>query len=153
MLIHTEQMRRQRDIPDLVSDGARERVVVVGVERDGDDAEASLDELCALVRSAGGDVVGRVVQRRAKPDPATYIGKGKAKEVLERARAPNATAAISDGELAPAQGRNLEDLSGVNPLDPKALKFVDRTGLILDVFAQHAHSAEGKLQVGLAQIT
>lgn len=134
----------------------RERVVLVGLARSpaGISAEeASLDELAALADTAGAEAVDRVIQIRDDPDPATYIGKGKAKEVVERARALNADAIIFDDELAPAQGRNLEDLAGVNPLAPGALKIIDRTGLILDVFSQHAHSAEGKLQVELAQMS
>lgn len=115
-------------------------------------AEASLDELEQLAATAGAATVDRIVQVRDRPDPATYIGKGKAKEVIERARVLGAGAIIFDDELAPAQGRNLEDLAAVNPLAPNALKIIDRTGLILDVFAQHAQSAEGKLQVELAQI-
>lgn len=132
----------------------KERVVLVGLARSpaGIEAEeASLDELAALADTAGAEAVDRIIQVRPTPDPASYIGKGKAKEVMERARALKARAVIFDDELAPAQGRNLEDLAGVNPLDPNALKIIDRTGLILDVFAQHAHSAEGKLQVEVAQ--
>ena len=133
----------------------RERVVLVGLARshaDVPDAERSLDELAQLADTAGADEVDRVVQVREAPDPATYIGRGKAREAIQLAKAAGAEAVIFDDELAPAQGRNLEDLAGVNPLDPEALKILDRTGLILDVFAQHAHSAEGKLQVELAQI-
>jgi GTP-binding protein HflX len=136
------------------SDG-RERVLLVGIARshsEVNDAEDSLDELSQLAETAGGVEVERVVQVRDRPDPATYIGRGKAKEVVQLAKALDADAVIFDDELAPAQGRNLEDLAGVNPLAASALKIVDRTGLILDVFAQHAHSAEGKLQVELAQI-
>lgn len=134
----------------------RERVILVGLSHSPAglaDEEISLEELAALAETAGAEAVDRVVQVRGKPDPATYIGKGKAKEIFERARALRARAIIFDDELAPAQGRNLEDIAGVNPLDPRALKIVDRTGLILDVFAQHAQSAEGKLQVELAQIS
>ena len=115
-------------------------------------AEESLEELALLADTAGAEDVGRVVQVREHPDPATYIGKGKAREVVEQARMLKANAIIFDDELAPAQGRNLEDLAGVNPLAESAMKIIDRTGLILDVFSQHAHSAEGKLQVELAQI-
>lgn len=134
----------------------RERVVLVGLARSAaqmEDAESSLEELALLAETAGAEAVEAILQVRETPDPATYIGKGKAREVVERARALGADAVIFDDELAPAQGRNLEDLAGVNPLDPDALKIIDRTGLILDVFSQHAHSAEGKLQVELAQIT
>jgi GTP-binding protein HflX len=115
-------------------------------------AEASLEELALLADTAGAEAVERVIQIRDNPEPATYLGKGKAKEVIEMAHALGAGSIIFDDELAPAQGRNLEDLAGVNPLAPNQLKIIDRTGLILDVFSQHAHSAEGKLQVELAQL-
>ncbi len=134
----------------------RERVVLVGLAHSHagvPDAEASLEELALLADTAGADAVDRIVQVRDTPDPATYIGKGKAKEVVRHAQALSADAIVFDDELAPAQGRNLEDLAGVNPLAPNPLKIVDRTGLILDVFSQHANSAEGKLQVELAQLT
>ncbi|MGH2718155.1 MAG: GTPase HflX, partial [Actinomycetota bacterium] len=117
-----------------------------------EEAEASLDELALLADTAGADTVERVIQVRDSPEPATYLGKGKAKEVIDLAYALDAGMVIVDDELAPAQGRNLEDLAGVNPLAEHQLKIVDRTGLILDVFSQHAHSAEGKLQVELAQL-
>lgn len=127
-------------------------VGLAGSPRELDAAEESLEELAQLAETAGAVAVDRVLQVKSSPDPATYIGKGKAIEIVEIARKKKATAIIFDDELAPAQGRNLEDLAGVNPLAPEALKIIDRTGLILDVFAQHAHSAEGKLQVELAQI-
>ncbi|HEX2258512.1 MAG TPA: GTPase HflX [Actinomycetota bacterium] len=134
---------------------ARERVVLVGLARSSaqlEESEASLEELAQLAETAGAEAVDRVVQVRPTPDPATYVGKGKAMQIVERARHLKANAIVFDDELAPAQGRNLEDLAGVNPLAPDAMKIIDRTGLILDVFAQHAHSAEGKLQVELAQM-
>jgi len=133
----------------------REKVVLVGLARSSRDLDASkdsLEELAQLAETAGAEAVERVLQVKQSPDPATYIGKGKAEEIVEIARRLNASAIVFDDELAPAQGRNLEDLAGVNPLAPDALKIIDRTGLILDVFAQHASSAEGKLQVELAQI-
>ena len=117
-----------------------------------DEAEWSLDELAALADTAGADVLDRLVQRRDRPDPATYVGRGKAKEVVDAALALDAGMVIFDDELTPAQGRNLEELAGVNPLAEKGLKIIDRTGLILDIFAQHARSSEGKLQVELAQL-
>jgi GTP-binding protein HflX len=92
------------------------------------------------------------MQRRKSPDAATYLGKGKAKEIAGIASALDADMLIFDDELTPAQGRNLEDIAGVNPLAERGLKIIDRTGLILDIFAQHARSAEGKLQVELAQL-
>ena len=117
-----------------------------------EDAERSLDELEALADTAGADTVDRVVQRRDHPDPATYLGKGKAREVVEIATALDADMIIFDDELTPAQGRNLEEMAGVNPLAERGLKIVDRTGLILDIFGLHARSAEGRLQVDLAQL-
>lgn len=142
-------MPELRDIPTLASDAdARERVVIVGVQLDGagpDHVEQSLDELEALVRSAGGEVVGRVVQRRPKPDPATFIGKGKVSAVAEEVKLAEADTVVFDEELAPAQLRNLEEaISG---------KVIDRTILILDIFAQRASSVEGRKQVELAQLT
>lgn len=136
-------------------DEVRERAVLVGLAHSHgrlEEAEASLEELALLADTAGAEAVDRVIQVRDTPDTATYLGKGKAHEVIELAHALHADAIIFDDELAPAQGRNLEDLAGINPLAPNQLKIIDRTGLILDVFSQHAHSAEGKLQVELAQL-
>jgi GTP-binding protein HflX len=118
----------------------------------GEEDEWSLDELEALADTAGADTLDRILQKRDAPDSATYIGKGKAKEVVGAAAALDADMLIFDDELTPAQGRNLEELAGVNPLAERGLKIIDRTGLILDIFAQHARSAEGKLQVELAQL-
>ncbi|MGH2735918.1 MAG: GTPase HflX [Actinomycetota bacterium] len=133
----------------------RERAVLVGAafgNGSHEAAEWSLDELQALADTAGADTVDRSLQRRERPDPATYLGKGKAREVTQMATALDADMLIFDDELTPAQGRNLEDIAGVNPLAERGLKIIDRTGLILDIFAQHARSAEGKLQVELAQL-
>lgn len=138
-----------------MTEGTGERVVLVGLARSHAEltqAETSLEELAQLAETAGAQAVARVIQVRETTVPATYIGKGKAHEVIRQAKTLGASAIIFDDELSPAQGRNLEDLAEVNPLDPNALKIIDRTGLILDVFAQHAHSAEGKLQVELAQL-
>jgi GTP-binding protein HflX len=128
--------------------------VLVGVTMSGssEEHEWSLDELAALADTAGADEVERLVQRRDRPDPATYVGKGKAKEIVRTAEALDADMVIFDDELTPAQGRNLEEIAGVNPLAGEGLKIIDRPGLILDIFAQHARSAEGKLQVELAQL-
>ena len=119
----------------------------MGVQFDGDPHDMidhSLDELAALVASAGGEVVGRIVQRRTKPDAATFIGKGKAAELTEEVQRLHADTTVVDQELSPAQLRNLEEtISG---------KVIDRTILILDIFAQRAHSMEGKKQVELAQL-
>jgi GTP-binding protein HflX len=128
--------------------------VLVGVSSPGrrELQEWSLEELTALADTAGADAVDRFVQQRDAPDPATYVGKGKAKEIVGLANALDADMIVFDDELTPAQGRNLEEIAGVNPLAERGLKIIDRTGLILDIFAQHARSAEGKLQVELAQL-
>ncbi len=124
-----------------------ERVVLVGVWTDGTlrDAENSLTELKLLAETAGSEVLEGLIQRREKPDPATYIGSGKAKELRDVVLATGADTVICDGELTPGQLRQLEDVVKV--------KVVDRTALILDIFAQHARSREGKAQVELAQMT
>ncbi|HEY1840896.1 MAG TPA: GTPase HflX [Mycobacterium sp.] len=123
-----------------------ERVVLVGVWTDGTaaDADASLAELAALAETAGSEVLEGMVQRRSKPDPATYIGSGKAAELREVVLATGADTVICDGELSPAQLTALEKAVKV--------KVIDRTALILDIFAQHATSREGKAQVSLAQM-
>ncbi len=124
-----------------------ERVVLVGVWTEGtvQDAENSMAELAALAETAGSQVLENVYQRRDKPDPATYIGRGKVDGVREIVQATGADTVIMDGELAPSQLRNLEDKLKV--------KVVDRTALILDIFAQHAKSKEGQAQVELAQLS
>ncbi|WP_299050130.1 GTPase HflX [uncultured Nocardioides sp.] len=123
-----------------------ERVVLVGVWTEGTqtDADNSMTELAALAETAGSEVLDAMTQRRGKPDPSTYIGSGKVAELTEVVRATGADTVICDGDLAPSQLRNLEDKTGV--------KVVDRTALILDIFAQHAKSKEGKAQVELAQL-
>jgi GTP-binding protein HflX len=123
-----------------------ERVVLVGVWSDGTakDAENSMTELAALAETAGSQVLDGLIQRRQKPDPATYIGSGKVQELLEAVIATGADTVICDGELSPSQLSNLEKQIKV--------KVVDRTALILDIFAQHAKSKEGKAQVELAQL-
>jgi GTP-binding protein HflX len=123
-----------------------ERVVLVGVWTEGsvEDAENSMAELALLAETAGSDVLDNVYQRRQKPDPATYVGRGKVDAVREIVEANGADTVILDGELAPSQLRNLEDRLKV--------KAVDRTALILDIFAQHAKSKEGQAQVELAQL-
>ena len=123
-----------------------ERVVLVGVWTEGTatDAENSMAELAALAETAGSEVLDVLVQRRTRPDPATYVGSGKVVELREAVLASGADTVICDGELTPAQLRALEDRVKV--------KVVDRTALILDIFAQHAKSKEGKTQVELAQL-
>jgi len=124
-----------------------ERVVLVGVWTDGTaaDADNSLTELAALAQTAGSVVLEAVLQRRDRPDPATYIGSGKAKELREIVVATAADTVVCDGELSPGQLRQLEQVVKV--------KVIDRTALILDIFAQHASSKEGKAQVELAQMS
>ncbi|CAB4681514.1 unannotated protein [freshwater metagenome] len=124
-----------------------EKVVLVGVWTEGtsQDAENSLKELAALAETAGSEVLAGLIQRRDKADPATFIGSGKVLELKEAVMNTGADTVVCDGELSPAQLRNLEGKVKV--------KVVDRTALILDIFAQHAKSREGKAQVELAQMT
>lgn len=116
-----------------------ERALLIGI-----DTEKSLDELAALAESAGALVVSRSFQKRQKPDSATFVGSGKAAQLALQAQAAEADVVIFDDELTGAQTRNLEEILGV--------KVIDRTTLILDIFAQRAQSGEGKLQVQLAQL-
>ncbi len=128
----------------------RERIILVGVDLpphgstiDGvPTLDASLDELSLLVDTAGADEVGRIVQRRDAPDPATYVGRGKVTEILELAEATDCDTVVFDDELTPAQQNNLTKALGRSA--------IDRTAVILDIFAQNAHSQEGKAQVQLA---
>jgi GTPase len=123
-----------------------ERVVLIGVWTEGSvqDAENSLAELAALAETAGSLVLEGLIQRRDRPDPATYVGSGKARDLRDIVVAEGADTVICDGELTPGQLRQLEDVVKV--------KVIDRTALILDIFAQHAKSREGKAQVSLAQM-
>ncbi|ADD44208.1 GTPase HflX [Stackebrandtia nassauensis] len=123
-----------------------ERVVLVGVWTKGTltEAENSLAELAALAETAGSQVLDGLIQRRKSPDPATFVGRGKVDELTEAVTASGADTVICDGELSPSQLRNLEAEIKV--------KVIDRTALILDIFAQHATSREGKAQVELAQL-
>lgn len=124
-----------------------EKVVLVGVWTEGSakDADNSIKELAALAQTAGSQVMEALIQRRDKPDSATFIGSGKVKEVREAVVATGADTVVCDGELSPAQLRTLEQKVKV--------KVIDRTALILDIFAQHAKSREGKAQVELAQMS
>ena len=123
---------------------ARQRALAIGVltGRPGEDAE--LAELAELLRTAGVATAGRMVQQRAEPDPDRYFGKGKLAELAEEIKRSDANLVACDDELAPRQERNLEAELGV--------PVIDRTAVILDIFADHAHSADGKLQVELAQL-
>jgi GTP-binding protein HflX len=123
-----------------------ERVVLVGVWTEGTvtDAENSLAELAELAKTAGSAVLEGLIQRRGRPDPSTYIGRGKVEELRSVVVETGADTVVCDGELSPSQLRTLEDRIKV--------KVIDRTALILDIFAQHAKSREGKAQVELAQL-
>ncbi|MCI6421460.1 MAG: GTPase HflX [Blautia sp.] len=122
-----------------------ERVLLVGVqERDGDDTEESLQELAELAKTAGAKVVGTVIQKREAIHPGTYVGKGKIDEIRTLLAALDATGIVCDDELSPVQMNNLQQ-----ELDTKVM---DRTLLILDIFADHATTKEGKIQVELAQL-
>lgn len=136
-----------QDITDVEYRQLRlEKVVLIGVWGKGtlQDAENSLRELAALAETAGAEVLDGLLQRRDFPDAASYLGKGKAQELKGVVAACGADTVIADTELAPSQRRNLEDIVKV--------KVVDRTAIILDIFAQHAKSREGKAQVELAQL-
>ena len=129
----------------LIERAFRERILLVGVVFPGltnEMVDDELDELALLVDSAGADVVARVVQRRDAPDPATFVGRGKAEEIAELSRSLDVDTVVFDDELTPAQHRNLEKLFGRTA--------IDRTAVILDIFAQNARSPEGKAQVELA---
>ena len=132
----------------LIERTYRERILLVAVAIDGaggaGTVEDSLDELALLVDTAGADVVGRITQRRRAPDPATYVGSGKAAEIKALAEATDCDTVVFDDELSPAQQFKLEKLLGRTA--------IDRTAVILDIFAQNASSQEGKAQVELAQL-
>ena len=126
----------------------RDKVVLVGLnspvlKKEENADEATMEELAALVETAGGETVGVVLQNRATPDPRSFIGEGKVEEVREFCRNSGATMVIFDNDLSPSQQRVLTDLLGIQVLD--------RCGLILDIFAQRAKTKEGRLQVELAQ--
>ena len=122
----------------------KERLILVAVEKDGQDAEANLKELALLVETAGAEPVGAIIQRREAVHSGLYIGKGKVDEVQDLISETNADGIVADDELSPAQQRNLASRLGV--------KVLDRTMVILDIFAQRAQSAEGQTQVELAQL-
>jgi GTP-binding protein HflX len=131
----------------LIERSFREKIVLVGVtvppERE-EETERHLDELALLVDTAGADEAARVIQRRDRPDPATYVGRGKAGELRDLSLALDADTVVFDDELSPAQSRNLEKILGRTA--------IDRTAVILDIFAQNAYTQEGKAQVELAQL-
>ena len=129
----------------IETEKAKEKLLLVGISvQDGDDAEDSIEELAGLVETAGAQAVGAVIQKRERMHPATYIGKGKAEELKGLIWETQADGIVCDDELTPAQLRNLTDLLGV--------KVMDRTLVILDIFAMRASTNEGKIQVELAQL-
>jgi GTP-binding protein HflX len=130
--------------PDPAPGAEAERGFVVAVLPKGADTEEELAEIRELARTAGVDPVATLVQPRVRPDPTTYVGKGKLDELKRAFGEMDAESLLVDDELAPSQQRRLENLLQA--------RVVDRTQLILDIFAQHARSAEGKLQVELAQL-
>jgi GTP-binding protein HflX len=131
----------------LISRAVRERIVLVGVAIPPvgvAEVEAGLDELARLVDTAGAEEAARSVQRRDRPDPATYVGRGKAEELAALSEAVDADTVVFDDDLTPAQQRNLEKILGRTA--------IDRTAVILDIFAQNARTPEGRAQVELAQL-
>lgn len=129
----------------IVLEDFKERVILVGVsEQDGDDAEDSLAELAELVKTAGASVAGTLIQKRELIHPATYVGTGKVAEIAELLEHTGATGIVCDDELSPAQLKNLETMLNT--------KVMDRTLIILDIFAARATTSEGKIQVELAQL-
>jgi GTPase len=128
----------------VVNPRARQRAFAIGVVRDGGQREDPLAELKELLRTAGVATAGELTQARAEPDPDRYLGRGKLTELKREIAAADANLVACDDELVPRQERNLEEALGV--------PVIDRTAVILDIFADHAHTAEGKLQVELAQL-
>lgn len=129
----------------LIERSFREKIILVGVvtsKNSQEEVEQSLDELALLVDTAGADVMARVIQRREAPDPATYVGSGKAQELHELSLEVDSDTVVFDDELSPAQQRNLEKILGRTA--------IDRTAVILDIFGQNARTPEGKAQVELA---
>jgi len=123
----------------------RQRALLLALERPAADWQESLEELARLAETAGVEVVGTVTQKRERPDPVYFVGKGKAREIRQIRAESGAEVLLVDGDLSPGQQRNLEEAADLGVLD--------RTGLILDIFAQRAQSREGKIQVELAQLS
>jgi GTP-binding protein HflX len=144
---HQNRQRPRLTATEVDLERRQQRALLVGTgygTTSVEEAEASLDELVLLTETAGAEPIDRVLQRRSVPDPATYIGKGKAEELRQLGEALDVDLVIFDDELSPAQQRNLEKIFKVD--------VVDRAALILDIFAQHASSQEGMIQVELAQL-
>lgn len=134
-------------VKQLIDRSVKEKIVLVGViipPMTSEDAEIGLDELSQLIDTAGAEEMARIMQRRDSPDPTWFVGKGKAEELREVSEAVDSDTVVFDAELAPKQSRNLEKLLGRTA--------IDRTAVILDIFAQNARTAEGKAQVELAQL-
>jgi GTPase len=148
--VHRNRNGRLKDTSDangsagVVNPRAAQRALAIGVARDSDPEWDPLGELKELLRTAGVATAGELVQRRDEPDPNRYLGRGKLAELKREITAADANLVATDDELAPRQERNLEAELGV--------AVIDRTAVILDIFADHAHTAEGKLQVELAQL-
>jgi GTP-binding protein HflX len=140
----TTSERRDAGAAGVRNPRARQRAVAIGVVRGTPGEDAELDELSELLRTAGVATESRMVQQRAEPDPDRYFGRGKLEELKAEIKRSGANLVACDDELAPRQERNLESALGV--------PVIDRTAVILDIFADHAHSADGKLQVELAQL-
>jgi GTPase len=139
----SKQTRYAANGAGVVNPRARQRALAIGISEQGEEGDP-LAELKELLRTAGVATAGEALQQRAAPDPDRYLGRGKLAEVKEQVKARDANLVACDDELAPRQERNLEAALGV--------PVIDRTAVILDIFADHAHSAEGKLQVELAQL-
>jgi len=137
------ETRKVASVPGITNPRARQRALAIGIT-DGSESEDPLAELKELLRTAGVATAGEAVQQRPKPDPDRYFGRGKLEELKVQVGECDANVVACDDELAPRQERNLEQALGV--------PVIDRTAVILDIFADHAHSAEGKLQVELAQL-
>lgn len=122
----------------------KERAFLISLDCGEYDAESSMAELEELAKTSGAEIIGEMIQKRPAPEAATYMGKGALEEICNFCSNHNIDLIIADGELSPVQIRNIEDLTGV--------RVIDRTTLILDIFAGRARSSEGKLQVELAQL-
>lgn len=132
------------EFSEIQADTAPEKAVLISVDTGDFDADASINELEELAKTAGAEVLAAIVQRREAPSPSSYIGSGRLAQLVEFCRNNEVDIIIADGELSPVQVRNIEDACSV--------RTVDRTALILDIFAARARSAEGKIQVELAQL-
>ena len=132
------------DFIETRQDAAPEKAVLLSVDTGDFDADASVNELEELAKTAGAEVLAVVVQRREAPSPSTYVGSGRLAQLVAFCGSHEVDLLIADGELSPVQVRNIEDACGV--------RTIDRTALILDIFAARARSAEGKIQVELAQL-